>query len=169
MTVALDWFIALAATTVAALLAVAGGIWLFHYQSQESEQALENKLFTRVALESKMNLEILAGRPTEFFDAKTGKAAGQAVAVPLSTVALRDLIRSNVLEPEDALGAMWLEGHINAHNREVDALLQVRGGLITWRSLQFIISEVAERQAALKEDFEAMVQHLQDQGFEVPD
>jgi hypothetical protein len=163
----LDWFIQIAATFVAALLAVVGGVWLFRYQDRKTEEQLARKLSTRVAVELKRNLVLLESSPT-FSDARTGAVVGgTAVGVELSTVALRDLIRSNVLEPDEAMWAMNLEGSINAHNREVALLLSTTP--ITRQSLHYWNSEVARRQEVLRHDFRVTVQNLQAQGIEVPE
>lgn len=74
-----------------------------------------------------LNLEILKNPPSPLVDSKM-QPLGKAVLVALNTTSLGDMIRSNLLEPEDAIRWMRLEAHINVHNREVDALLALRGG-----------------------------------------
>jgi hypothetical protein len=116
----LDWFIAFTATSVAAALAVAGGVWLFHYQDREIEEKLEKKLATRVAVELQMNLWLLEKPPSTLLDEGTGQTVEQPVVlVMLSNAAYTDLIRSNLLEPEDAMRLMNREGAINAHNSQM--------------------------------------------------
>jgi hypothetical protein len=155
-----SWFVALTTTTIGSALALTGGIVLFHYQSQQAEQKLEQKLVTRVAVESKKNLELLE-------DPRDGQPP---VVVMLDSDALRDLIRSNLLEPESAKIAMDREGTIKAHNRLVEALLSLRLSPLSSQELKAnIASDLSRRQENLKDDFRTMVRSIREKGFEVLD
>lgn len=101
-------------------------------------------------------------------DLKTDEALGEVVPVPLSTTSLRDLIRSNLVEPQDAIRWLRLEGHVNAHNREVDALLSARGGTVARRSLDTLVFELVNRQNVLRSDLSTLLEILRQQGYEVP-
>jgi hypothetical protein len=164
----LDWFIALTATTVAALLAVAGGIWLFHYQDRENDRKLRTKLLIRLAVESQVNLERLESLPTPFVNERTGEEVDKAVAAELSTVALSDFIRSAEFDPEEVMDAMRWGGRINVHNNEVTTLLAWRGGTVTGQSLRVILSELKERQTTLAEYFRVLLGNLREEGIEPP-
>jgi hypothetical protein len=166
----LNWFIAFAATLVAAALAVAGGVWLFHYQDRETEEKLERKLAMRVAVESQMNLWLLESKPTMHVDARTKAEFGEPVVlVRLSTVAHTDLMRSNLLEPVDAMRLMDLEGTINAHNSQMEVLLSTRRSGGSGHDFRTLTSDLAQRQENLRESFKMMVQALREQGIEAPD
>jgi hypothetical protein len=164
----LDWLIELSATLVAALLTVAGGIWLFRYQGLEAEEKLREKLLIRLAVESQTNLERLESRPTPFIDARTGTAVGEAVAVELSAVALADFIRNAVFDPEEVLDAMRWEVQINVHNSEVTTLLAWRGGTVTGQSVRVMLSELKQRQRVLAEYYRELLQNLREEGIEPP-
>jgi hypothetical protein len=163
----LDWFIQLAATSVAAILAVVGGVWLFHYADRETEEKLRKKLKMRVALEAKANLERLESTPTVFTQKGTKRVLGQAVTVELSTVAIRDLIHSVLIEPDEMLYGMRLEGRINVHNSEVATLLAGRTGTVPEESVHRMLSELNARQQTLTIALKEVLENLRTEGIEV--
>jgi hypothetical protein len=163
----LDWFIQLAATSVAAILAVVGGVWLFHYADRETEEKLRTKLKMRVALEVKVNLERLESAPTVFMQKSSDKVLGRAVTVELSTVAIRDLIHSVLIETDDTLYGMRLEGRINVHNSKVATLLAWRTGTIPEKSVNRELSELNAWQEALSLAFKELLENLRKEGIEV--
>jgi hypothetical protein len=165
----LDWFIQIAATFVGALLAFAGGIWLYRLQEQDREEKLEKRLGTRVAVEAKMNLWLLESGPSSLIDESTGPVEEKVVLVMLSREALTDLIRNDVTEPDDAMRAMNYEGSINVHNMQIQALLNARSSPLPSHTFQTISKDIARRQENLRVDFRALVQSLREQGLEVPD
>ncbi len=166
----LDWFIQLSAT----FLAIVGGIWLFHYQAQTTEEQLREKLRTRVALEWKRNLERLeTGVTTPFVRQRPGERArehlGEIVTAELSTVALRDLIRSEAFEPEEVLSAMRLEARINAYKDNVETLLERFEPAVSAQMLRSTLVEMNERKNLLIHDLGEQLRSLREQGIEVPD
>lgn len=166
----LDWFIALAATTVAALLAVASGLYLFHYQDRKAEKRLREKLLTRVALEWKRNLVRLEeGVTTPFVRQRTGERVGEIVTAELSTVALRDLNRSDAFEAKETLAAMRLEGRINAYMQDVEFLLGHFEPDPSAQAVRFVLAEMNERRDLMITDLGDLLQGLREQGLETPD
>jgi hypothetical protein len=170
----LDWFIEFAATLAAATLAVAGGIWLFHYQTRKTEAQLRKKLLTRVALEWKRNLDRLErGVTTPFVRQKRGETTrehlGEIVTAELSTIALSDLIRSDAFEPEEVIRAMRLEARINAYMYDVEFLLGHLQPEVSSEMLRSTLADLNARRGLLLDDLRALLQALRDQGIEVPD
>src|SRR5215218_5470262 len=163
------YLIQLVATFIGALLAVAIGLYLFHYQDRTNDEKLEENLGTRVAIESQMNLGLLESKPSLLMDERSGqKVEEPVVLVMLSNAALTDLIRSNLLEPDSAMRAMNREGTINTHNAQMKALLDARSAGISSQAFQALSSDVARRQEDLRNGFRSMVETLRDQGIEVP-
>jgi hypothetical protein len=81
-----DWFIELAATLIAATLAVGVGIVLFTYQSQKTEEQRRKQILTALAAELHSNLLALMSLPnTPIIDVNTGTEIGKARLIPLST------------------------------------------------------------------------------------
>jgi hypothetical protein len=171
-----SYLIQLFGTLIGASLAIAGGIWLFHHQEQETEEKLKKKLAARTAVELQMNLDRLEEEKARitFYDSAGGEALGPPVMLgPLSAVALRDWLRSNVLEPEDAMDAMKREGRINAHNEQMQVLWSQWSagtpGLATSPEFRLMIENLAARQKFLKDDCRRELQRLRAQGVVVPD
>jgi hypothetical protein len=171
-----SYLIGLFGTFIGASLAIAGGIWLFHHQEREREEKLEKKLATRAAVELKMNLEMLEEKEARitFYDGEGPQDLGPPVVLgPLSATALRDWLRSDVLEPEDAMDAMKREGRINAHNEQMQVLWNLWSagtpGLAKRLGFSLMIENLSLRQESLKADFKKELQRLRDQVVMVPD
>jgi len=164
-----DWLTTFSATLVSAALAVAGGIWLFHYQTSINDDKEHTRLQTMLALETRLNLDTLEERPAVVLYARTGEDLGHPVMlVQLPMTALEGLIHSGFDDPGVSYGLMRLAALMRVHNIEIASLLGSREGTITRAAISYMTTELAQRQQVLKDSLEDLLRGLREAGIEPP-
>lgn len=163
-----EWLTTFAATLVSAALAVAGGIWLFHYQTSISDEREHTRLQTMLAAELRLNLDALIERPAPILHARTGEKLGQTVAVQLPMKALEDLIHSGHEDRDVSFELMRLAAHMRVHNSDVASLQGSRDNGLTRASIRYTTAEMNRRQQLLKHHFESLLERLREADIEPP-
>jgi uncharacterized membrane protein YccC len=166
-----DWFVQLAATLIGTILAVAGGLWLFNYQSRKTDENREEQLLTNLAGETQANQNILNQRASEY---RTREGTTEhVILVRLSFLVAQEALRSGVFTSNEARFLSELIGELQTHNEEVRNILSTRTGLestgvIQGSASRYDISDLQLRQKGIRKSSAKLLQELEKEGIEVP-
>jgi hypothetical protein len=164
-----DWFITLVATLISATLAVVGGIYLFTYQSQKTEEQRREQIGAALAAELRSNVLALQARPnTPLRDVNTGDLIGNARIFPLGSLAVEEAIRSGLLPPGDTLLLNYVRWRVELHNVQISQLLLVMSGKPKREMVTVILEDLLDRQEKLRTLCQQLLSELEAAGIDVP-
>lgn len=171
-------------TFMATILSVFAGIFLYRHQTAVAEDDRRDQLLTALAGELKACIGILRTPPTPIViprsvttgegDATVVNTAkiGEAVLIHLPAVVAEEALRAAVFDTEESFMLSNIDRQIHIHNSELSFILQTRTAQVSRTvllSLQRTTAELKQRQAAIIEENQRLLEHLRSEGIEIPE
>lgn len=123
-----DWLIGLVATVVAAVLAVAGGLWLNRQRVRADDASREERIRQALRSELEETIEALDPSGPGLIVQLPDRSTRTAHVTILSPIALEEAYRSGLFEPRVGFNSIRLARKIRVYNFKVSHLLTLAAG-----------------------------------------
>jgi hypothetical protein len=168
----LDWFVTLSATLISATLAIAGGIWLFHYQEDQRAEKWKSELAGALYAELYRMPRTVNPKPEDPLEITFPDGHEERVSMgnPQALI-IEEAAKSSLFTPRFTEDLLSFAGNVGIYNTRVS---QLNSFLSTLREdslkdpmVRQLISQrvrdVKESQTSLKEQSERLLADLAEQ------
>ena len=164
----LEWYSTLLGTIFGVGLTALFGVWLFSFQSEESDEDRRRKFMTALAGEAQAIVNILEQEPTPV-PGVSAEDTAKSVFVPLPLTIATEAARSALFDADDMLFLSKQIAKLQVNNNEVFFILASRALSIQPEYRRLMDQWLKERQNIIIEESRTFLAHLEsEEGIKPP-